>query len=132
MDQNFIWSRSSQPRVEWISDSASVRAAPEPSANLTSAARKSRMASLSTRASAILLPLLEILFDQSGLLSEEGNVLLGGFEKMAQRLDRLVEGFGEFALLLVAPTGLESAHAGVEPPHQGLELVVELVQVLGE
>ena len=76
--------------------------------------------------------LLEIFLDQIGLLGQKGDVLGRGFEEIGENFNSLLEGFGEFALLLVTPGGFEAAQATVQAGDQRLHLVVEAVEVLRE
>src|SRR4051812_18543533 len=100
-----------------MSDSASPSATLHASTNLISATRKARSSAMeSMRAVSDIgrLPLLQVLFDQVGLLREERHVLCRFFEKRSERLHGVLELLLELLLLLVAPGVLEVAHPRVQ------------------
>src|SRR5687768_10032391 len=120
-----------------MSDSASVSATFTVSWNLYSACLSFFSASrLCTRATSAISDarstLLQVVFHERRLFRQERHVRVRLLQEPAEVLHRRLEGFGELALLLVAPGGFQPAHAGVQAAHQALQLVVETRQVLGE
>src|SRR5436309_112962 len=109
-----------------MSDSASPSATFADSANFHSALRSALMVSIdSTFApSDIASPLFQIILDQRRFLSEELHVLMRRFEKIGHALGRLVEGLREFLLFLIAPSGFEVVHLGMQSGQQCLQFVV--------
>ena len=54
------------------------------------------------------------------------------FEETPKAFDGLLEGFGEFALFLIAPRGFQPLKLAVQAGNEGLKVIVEAGQVLGK
>jgi hypothetical protein len=59
-------------------------------------------------------------------------MLMRSFEKSSQRFCGCRKSFGEFSLLLIAPSGFEIAHARVQAADEVLQFIVEAGEVLSE
>ena len=52
--------------------------------------------------------------------------------KTIQDFQRLLKGLGELSLLLIAPGVIQSAQPPVQAAHQGLQVIVEAIQIAGK
>ena len=59
-------------------------------------------------------------------------MLMRGFQETTEAFYGLLESFGEFALLLIAPGGFETAHLSVQPGQKCLQIVVKPIEILAK
>src|SRR5437763_1483240 len=78
------------------------------------------------------LSLLKIFLDPLRLAEQEGDVHLGGGQKLLDRPERCLELLTELFVFLVAPGVAEVNELTVQHAHPVLEFGVELLERLGE